>query len=281
MARANRVRTNFTTIPNELIEDKEISLKAKGIYCIIANKHDGWEFIEECLVAESTDGRESFRTGVRELTQRGWLIRTQTRSEKNKFARSNYFLAQVRGELPTESNDENSDDVKPADGKPVDENSVGGKIVDEKSTPTNNNITKNNLTKNNQPPPYPQGGENETQLVLIPDEPIDQPKGPVIFPSGFETFWDAYPKKRGQPKSISYWKRLKLTERDLPVVMDGLERWKRSKDWTKNAGEFICWPQKFLINRMWETPPDMDKVGNDSRDVTALSNKLERMMNHG
>jgi len=55
------VEGRFTIVPNELINDKSVSFKAKGLYAYIHSKPNGWEFSSERIAQESSDGRDSVR----------------------------------------------------------------------------------------------------------------------------------------------------------------------------------------------------------------------------
>jgi hypothetical protein len=49
---------SFTCIPNALLRDASVSLKAKGLYGLMFSKPDDWVFHVDALVAESNDGRD-------------------------------------------------------------------------------------------------------------------------------------------------------------------------------------------------------------------------------
>lgn len=69
----------------------------------------------------------------------------------------------------------------------------------------------------------------------------------------FTTFYNAYPNKQKKPDAEKAWRQV---QPDSIAVMRGLERWKVSRQWTKNEGEFVPYPATFLRARQWEnTPP--------------------------
>lgn len=84
---------------------------------------------------------------------------------------------------------------------------------------------------------------------------IKQPSPPAYSP-GFVAFWEAYPNVRKYDKADSWklWRQQRL-EPLAPLVMAGLEAWKRSRQWQKEGGEYICNPAKFLRRRRWQDPP--------------------------
>jgi len=74
---------------------------------------------------------------------------------------------------------------------------------------------------------------------------------------GFTTFWDAYPahdRKQDKPKCLKLWQSRKLEPRAAEIVT-ALAKWRSSKAWTKNGGEFICSPHRWLNESRYDTPP--------------------------
>ena len=72
----------------------------------------------------------------------------------------------------------------------------------------------------------------------------------------FDAWWAAYPRRRrnGKAQCRKKWAALKL-DAQAEQVMVALEAWKRSKDWTKDGGEFICGPHKWLNEQRYDDPP--------------------------
>lgn len=70
----------------------------------------------------------------------------------------------------------------------------------------------------------------------------------------FDEFWKAYPRKIAKPAALRAWKRLRLKEH-LSVML-GLSLW---VEYWKRAGTedaFVPYPQRWLNDRRWETPPE-------------------------
>jgi len=75
-----RIPNNYGVAPNELLNNKEISLKAKGLFTYIQSKPDGWDFSSEKIALQNKDGRDGIRNALKELEETGLLTRTRTRS---------------------------------------------------------------------------------------------------------------------------------------------------------------------------------------------------------
>ena len=66
---------NYTTIQNELINDKSISLKAKGILLYMLSKPYDWKYNPKEIAANSKDGLDSVYSGLKELIEAGYVSR--------------------------------------------------------------------------------------------------------------------------------------------------------------------------------------------------------------
>jgi len=131
----NRQLGNFTMISNEVINNPLLSAKAKGIYMYLQSKKEDWQFYEKDIINHFLDGRDSIRSGIKELISLKLLLKYQTHDNKG-FSLSTWIL----NPLP--------DDFLCVDGLSVDGKPVDAKPVDGKSPPnnTNNNNTKKSNT---------------------------------------------------------------------------------------------------------------------------------------
>lgn len=68
----------------------------------------------------------------------------------------------------------------------------------------------------------------------------------------FAAFWEAYPRKVDKQEALKVWKRLHLGNGDYDRVMQGLDRYRRSEQWTKDDGRFIPHPSTWLNKRRFE-----------------------------
>lgn len=130
MNKLTKQRTPFTQVPNALLADTTLSLKAKGLYALMYSKPDGWQFYESALVRESRDGKDAVGSGLDELVKAGWLVRSGGRADDSgRFTAYDYELRVNRGYIVHQS------------GKPVAENPLretrDGKPATSNTDPTN------------------------------------------------------------------------------------------------------------------------------------------------
>lgn len=82
-----RERSHFSQITNELLGDKNLSLKAKGLYAFMYSKDDDWNFTIKSMSKQLKEGVDSIQSGLRELKNNGWLKYT-----KKSDGTGEYFL---------------------------------------------------------------------------------------------------------------------------------------------------------------------------------------------
>lgn len=79
------VDKDFTVAPNEILKDKNLTFKAKGLWILILSLPEGWDFSIAGLAALSNDGRESVKGGLEELIENGYIVWNKVRDENGRF----------------------------------------------------------------------------------------------------------------------------------------------------------------------------------------------------
>jgi len=82
---------NFTTINNEFIFNKNLSLKAKGLLCHILALPNDWTLYVEEVVNWHKDGKAAIYSAFKELTANGYMKREQIR-QNGKFKGYDYIV---------------------------------------------------------------------------------------------------------------------------------------------------------------------------------------------
>ena len=83
---------HYTVTDNQLIEDDRLSWKARGIFTYLWAQSDDWDFYEVEVTKHAPDGRDSLRTGLKELEKFGYLKRTIKR-DKGRFNKYDWILS--------------------------------------------------------------------------------------------------------------------------------------------------------------------------------------------
>lgn len=123
---------NFVTVHKDFIHDSNITFKAKGILLYLLSRPDDWQIYESEIIKHTKDGKDSLKTGIKELEVAGYIERKRIRNDQGQLKEYEYTVY----EQPNQSGLSNV-------GK-----TYVGKTYVGKSVPTNNNSTNNDLTNN-------------------------------------------------------------------------------------------------------------------------------------
>ena len=125
--RVDKNKENPYLIMNKTgLNDKNLSLKAKGLLCYFLSLPDDWKIYESELISHHKDGRDSIRGAIKELLDNGYIERESQRSDKGKFKGYDYIVYEISRSGLSEA------------GKPISDN----------PTLLNNNKLSNNILNN-------------------------------------------------------------------------------------------------------------------------------------
>ncbi len=136
MALIKKTKRGFTTIPNEIINNPFLSLKAKGLWAYLNSKPDNWNFSVNGVKNQNKEGREAISSGMQELESARLLLRVPSKTQGGQFAGYDYHIY----DYPCDSK---TDNVKPVNGKPVEHSNK-----DLSNTIQSNTIEENDLFGN-------------------------------------------------------------------------------------------------------------------------------------
>lgn len=98
--------------------------------------------------------------------------------------------------------------------------------------------------------------EEETELkALSPNGEVSaRNKAEVISYEeiAFNEFWSAYPKKVNKKGCYKSFCKIKNLKQEMPLIMAALERFKASKGWQKDNGQFIPHPTTWINQERWK-----------------------------
>ena len=220
----NPNRGKFTVVDNYALRDDNLSLKARGLLVTMLSFPDSWQFSENGLCSIfKKDGQSSIRSGLKELEEAGYLVRTRTRDSLGRVSSVDWTIYDY-------PHVENHNVVKPnLDLQP--------------QLNTNQSKTKESNTDNKSPHNPPKGERAATHR---------RAKAPDYDADGFAAFWAAYPKKAGKADALKAWNKLKPDIVLQAKMGEALTAQKKSPQWTKNNGQYIPMPSTWLNGRRWE-----------------------------
>lgn len=96
--------------------------------------------------------------------------------------------------------------------------------------------------------------EKEPKALSPNGEATERNKAEVISYEeiAFNEFWSAYPKKVNKKGCYKSFCKIKSLKEEMPLIMSALERFKASKGWQKDNGQFIPHPTTFINQERWK-----------------------------
>lgn len=70
--------------------------------------------------------------------------------------------------------------------------------------------------------------------------------------TAFIQFWEAYPKKVNKKGCYKSFCKIKNLKEEMPLILEALERFKASKGWQKDNGQFIPHPTTWINQERWK-----------------------------
>lgn len=177
--------TNYTTMSNYHLRDKNLSLKAKGLLSFCLSLPDTWDYSVAGLTKVCKEGRDCILSTLKELEEHGYLSRSRHRNEDGTLGAAEYVIY----EFPHPSDDEppQTDANEPESLQPTSENptqepsTLGASALENPPQIITNPIkTKRNNNEGNKRPRHRYGNY---QNVLLTDEELFKLK--TEFPSDY------------------------------------------------------------------------------------------------
>ena len=216
---SNRIRRQksqqFVTISNEIMREKDISLKAKGLYALVMSLPDDWDFTLKGICAISKENYTAVNGAIKELMEAGYCKREQAK-EGGRFCGYDYIFYDSKNGSPCLGflNTENRNQY----------NNSNNSSLNNNINPTTNTINK---TKN---------------IKSVSDETLNTQEGLT-----FDDFYKVYPLKKSKQQAEKSWNRLSLKDKKaaydrLPEYLSDCARCRRN----------IKHPSTYLNQRTWE-----------------------------
>ena len=119
-----RKKNNYTVIDNDIFKNRKMSLKAKGLLCLMLSLPDDWEYSLEGLTVLSDDGRTAVSNALKELENLQYFKR-QRIYENGRVCGVEYIISE-----------------EPMDSNLISEKLISETMISEKPTQLNTNTNK-------------------------------------------------------------------------------------------------------------------------------------------
>ncbi len=93
---------NFTQIHNSLLHDTRLSLKTKGLLCVMLSLPDTWDFHRDHIQSLSSDGKDSLNTAIQEARKFGYITIGHIRDERGRIQNWVMAVYETPGSLDTQ-----------------------------------------------------------------------------------------------------------------------------------------------------------------------------------
>ena len=85
IVRAPRPESQFTQLRNDVLRDKRLSFRARGVLAWILSQPDNWATDADRLAREGTEGRDAIRTALRELRDAGYMVQARRQNSLGRW----------------------------------------------------------------------------------------------------------------------------------------------------------------------------------------------------
>lgn len=89
--RVEKIR-NYSIMSNYHLDDKNLSLKAKGLMSYVLRLPDDWDFSIHGFTTVLKESKDAIISTLKELEKNGYLVRKQIRNEQGHFTDTEYIF---------------------------------------------------------------------------------------------------------------------------------------------------------------------------------------------
>lgn len=244
IVRAPRPESHFVQIRNDVVRDRRLSYKARGLLAFMLSFPDNYRITADSLAeASDSDGRRSVLTGLDELRDHGYLVTVTERNDKGQFSKTSF----IYDEPQTPSIDGMNVD-SPKAGYAKSENRTINTEHLEQNTRTN--------TLHHSPEPFPELTPSEPfrepeilPALITPDLPVAYAR--CAYSPDYERFWEIYPRRVGKKAAYAVWQQA-IREIDPGSIIAAAERYAHDPN---REDQFTAHPQTWLRQGRWEDDP--------------------------
>ena len=204
----------YVTISNEVMRDKDLSLKAKGLYALVMSLPDDWDFTLKGICAISKENYTAVNSAIKELIEAGYCTREQARTD-GRITGYDYIFYDSKNGSP-----------------------CLGFLNMENQNQYNNSInnSRNNIT------PILNTNRKNKKSISNDIQKVEEETG-----LSFNDFYKLYPLKKSRQQAEKSWNR--LSKADRQAAIDKLQAY--IADCIQEKRSFKH-PSTYLNQRTWE-----------------------------
>ena len=189
----NRKEENFTVLDNQLLQNKELSWKARGILTYLLSLPEDWDVNTKELATHADDGITSLRNGLKELREAGYIIYKKYQDEEGKFVHEYNVYEKPHTEKPDMENPN-------VDYPDMENRDINKELNEQRTKEQKTNIQNKPLDKSDT-------DSGKDKFAITKKE-----NGRYDYPDDYEEIYAAYPANRGTKKAG--WRKWAARRRD-------------------------------------------------------------------
>lgn len=206
-------RRGFAVVYRSVAQDDRLSLKARGLYVLMASLPENWEYTIAGLAKKAGTGRDQIRSALQELLHVGYLVKEQTHGNDGRFAKNVFVLQE---EAP-----------------PLSENTTAEKTTAEK--PSTEKSTENNKDKKKKE-----------------RKPPISPEGEARF-QAFWSMYPRKDAKSKAKEAWAKLERMGEVDTELMgAILAAVTVYNRTEQWQREGGRYVPMAATWINQRRWE-----------------------------
>lgn len=174
----SKTTERFTQIPNEVLRDPNLSLKAKGLLGMLLSLPNDWCIYKTQLPQFTKDGRDSTSAAFNELIEEGFIAAIRKVNSKGQFEGWNYIVYNERTvQIPDITTE-----------KPITENPISDNPISDNPSLQTNTIQTNKKQTNNTGTIIL--GKVELKNIICRNLNLRTEQFKNFMSDGFHSYWD-------------------------------------------------------------------------------------------
>ena len=267
----NDIDKNFTMVPNYILMQRDISLKAIGLYAKLLSFPNDWNFTEKGLMSLIKDGKDSLKSALQELEDLGLFYKFQSRKSNGTLGEIIFYISpvpmtqemkfEIMGRFNPLEIVKSDESIGITEFQPLSGNPLAVKPISD--NPQQYNINKYNINKYN----------IEKEKIYKKEKNVSKTSE---YENEFEELWKLYPRKEGKNVALKkYIQYRKNNEATFDEVKQGILNYKKIIEKNKTSIQYILHGSTFFNQKRWEDEDLKDKSNNSV--VEAISQAIEQI----
>lgn len=243
--RAPRPESHFVQIRNDVVRDRRLSYKARGLLAYMLSFPDNYRITSDALSdASDVDGRGAVLSGLAELRKAGYLVTETLRDEKGTFAKKSHIFDKPQSRPGPMNADLPKSDFPKSDFPKSDKSTIRTEHSEQNTRSRSLHQTEESLTLFE--------GHGDTSFLaptVTPDLPVAYAR--VGYSPEYESFWEVFPRKVGKKDAYRSWT-LAVKDVDPSLIIAGALRYRQDPN---REAEFTVHPATWLNQGRWDDDP--------------------------